>query len=80
MWCKSGPIKTCLFPNGNYDSGIAQPVEGCYCAEGFLLNSDNKCVPQNQCGCALPSGSGVMAVINLKILSFISNVTNVGMF
>ena len=54
--------KTCLDPFGTADCGEIKPVEGCFCKEGFVLNSNGVCVPIDQCGCPLPDGSGILAV------------------
>lgn len=36
--------KTCLYPDGRYDCGSLDPIEGCYCKVGFVLNSFGKCI------------------------------------
>ena len=53
---------TCLFPTGKYDCGIVSPIEGCFCAPGFILDTKNNCVRQRDCGCKLPDKSGFIAV------------------
>ena len=36
--------KTCLYPDGRYDCGSPVRLEGCYCQDGFVLNSFGQCV------------------------------------
>lgn len=54
--------KTCLFPDGNNDCGLVNPIEGCYCKAGFVLDAANQCVAKENCGCVLPDKSGIIAV------------------
>lgn len=56
--------KTCLYPEGIYDCGIISAVEGCFCAPGYLIDSNNNCIQQSNCGCILPDKSGVIDVNN----------------
>ena len=57
---------TCLNPDGIYDCGIISAVEGCYCADDFVTDSNNNCIKQSDCGCILPDKSGVIAVNHLN--------------
>ena len=50
-------------PSGKNDCGELKPVEGCYCRDGYVLNSNGICVMQNDCGCKLADGSLILAVI-----------------
>lgn len=59
---RSECTKTCLNPEGDYDCGEKRPVEGCYCKDGFVLDSTNKCILKDKCGCTLPDGSGTIQV------------------
>ena len=54
---------TCLNPNGNPNCPTKiQPVPGCYCAQGLVLDSTGNCIPSAQCGCSLPDKSGHVSV------------------
>ena len=56
--------KTCLEPAGNYPCGALIPFEACYCAQGFVLSPDGRCVDFTSCGCNSPLGTEIMPVIN----------------
>jgi len=43
--------KNCLYPNGKYKCGLVKPVEGCHCKKGFVRNSKEECVKEEECGC-----------------------------
>ncbi|CAF0786128.1 unnamed protein product [Brachionus calyciflorus] len=54
--------KTCFYTNGSFDCGLTEPIEGCLCKSGFILDSLGNCVLPNKCGCKLPDYSGIIEV------------------
>lgn len=54
--------KTCLDPFGETDCGELKSIEGCFCMNGYVLDSKGFCVPFDKCGCILPDGSGSISV------------------
>ena len=55
--------KTCLYPSGSYNCGCKKPVEDCYCADGFVVDSNGKCVTVDECGCETPDGKSIINVL-----------------
>ena len=53
--------RTWLDQMGTKDCGEIKAVEGCYCKDGFVLNSNGACIPTTECGCLLPDGSGFLS-------------------
>lgn len=53
---------TCLDPLGEHDCGEIKPMEGCFCNQGFVLNSKGICILPNECGCILPDSFGYLYV------------------
>lgn len=56
--------KTCLDPLGKNDCGELRASDGCFCLDGYVLNSNGLCVKLDKCGCKLPDGSGFLSVNN----------------
>ncbi|CAF0928390.1 unnamed protein product, partial [Brachionus calyciflorus] len=54
--------KTCMDPFGEDDCGELKFAEGCFCRNGYVLNSNGVCVLIEECGCKLPEESGYLAV------------------
>ena len=63
---------TCLNPDGNNNCGLVSSVEGCFCQNGFVLDTNNNCVDRKSCGCIYPDKSGVLAVFLQTNAYFIS--------
>ena len=55
--------RTCTNPDGNYDCGIIERAEGCYCQDGFVLDSDGSCISADQCGCLIADLNIVQQVL-----------------
>ena len=53
---------TCLNPIGDYDCGLKNPTEGCYCKDGLVLDPNGNCIPPSKCGCLLPDNTTVIDV------------------
>ena len=62
---RSGCPKTCLYPNGGNECGALQPIEACYCKEGFLLDANGKCIDDSECGCPLMDRSRTIKVFKI---------------
>ena len=70
LTCKTNQIfdlrsecpKTCLDPSGSNDCGETKTTEGCFCATGYVLNSNGDCVQQSTCGCTLPDNSSTIEI------------------
>ena len=60
--------RTCLHPDGDYECGDLTLTEGCFCKNGFVMDSEGNCIKADQCGCTFPDGSGVLQVVFSRIL------------
>lgn len=55
--------KNCFHQNKEYDCGIREKEEGCFCKENFILDSLGNCIKPESCGCRLPEGNGILEVL-----------------
>lgn len=46
----------------DYDCGALQVVEGCFCLEGFVMDTLGNCITKDKCGCSLPDQSTTLQV------------------
>ena len=49
-----------MFPDGNYNCGLLDLTEGCFCKSGYVRGTDGKCIRLEECGCRLPDNSTVL--------------------
>ena len=61
--------KSCSDPLGT-DCEYTLWVEGCFCKDGLVMDSDGHCIELEQCGCPVPDQDSVLPVISLKFHNF----------
>lgn len=69
--------RTCMNPSGNYYCGVLKPVQACYCAPGYVLDSYGNCVNFSDCGCTSPDGTSTISVnwvIQHKNIGFLNHL------
>ncbi|RMZ98161.1 c-binding -like [Brachionus plicatilis] len=52
--------ENCFYLYEEYDCGIREKQEGCYCKNGFILDSMGNCIKPESCGCRLPENYGML--------------------
>ena len=59
--------RSCLYPQGNPDCGVLDPIEGCYCKQGYILDSNNNCIEEAKCGCVIEIGDESVVLEVFKV-------------